>query len=66
MRRVAAILGLVALVVCGSLGTGAPVKGRVFSPEETVPASGSKNYLNTFKAGERASVTVRLNACCSR
>jgi hypothetical protein len=58
MRRLATVLGLVTLVLCGSLVAGGPLKGRVSGFNEVVPASGNKQYLQTFKARERASVTV--------
>jgi hypothetical protein len=58
MRWLARALGLIALVACGSLVGGAPLKGRVFAFQEVVPASGNKDYVYPFKARERASVTV--------
>src|SRR5438105_14061701 len=61
MRWFAGFLGLVVLAAYGSFGTGAPLKGRVLALNETVPAGGSNHYVNTFKAGERASVTVSGN-----
>jgi hypothetical protein len=61
MRRLTGLFGLGTLLMCVTLGNGGPLKGRVLALQETVAASGSNNYVNTFKAGERASVTVSGN-----
>jgi hypothetical protein len=58
MRRAAVFLGLIGLAQCASVGTSGPVTGRVLALKEDVVGAGTKSYANTFKAGQRASVTV--------
>jgi hypothetical protein len=57
MRRLTILCGLV-LVACVPGGRGAPVKGPYVKSKETVEAHGVWTHVETFKAGERASVVA--------